>query len=109
MAVTRRYQPSHPKGQTATYGMDLSPMLPPGTLVRLVSVSIQTNTAPPGTDANVMVTGSGVLGRRVWVTIEGGTQGQDYLITWFIGGDVAAGEFNNNWIISALLLCAATS
>lgn len=40
----------------------------------------------------------------VWITITGGVAGQDYIVTWTTGDSQG-----NTWIITALLLCAATS
>lgn len=104
MAVSQRYKPSHPAGQSAVYAVDFSNMLPPGVGLSQPGVIIQTNTVPPGLATGITVTGGGFRGRLVWITITGGTSGQDYLITWTVGD-----TSSNTWVITALLLCAATS
>lgn len=104
MAVTRRYQPSHPAGQSATYAVDFSPMLPPGVGLATPGVQIQTNTVPPGLATGITASGGGFLGRMVWITIQGGIAGIDYLVTWTV-----ADTAGNSWVVSVLLLCAATS
>lgn len=104
MSVSRRYQPSHPRAQTATYGIDVAPMLPAGMGIITVLCDIRLNTTPPQADGSMEVSNTGSRGRMAWATIAGGTSGQDYLITWTLTDNA-----QNTWIISTLLLCAATS
>lgn len=104
MSVSQRYQPGHPQGQTAVYALDLSPMLPPGMGILTADAQILTNSVPPQTDTAINLSDPGFRGRVVWATIQGGTAGQDYLIVWTITDNA-----NNVWLLSTLLLCAATS
>lgn len=104
MAVSQRYKPSHPAGQSAVYAVDFSNILPPGMGLSQPGVVINTNTVPPGIATGITATGGGFAGRMVWITIAGGISGTDYLITWTVSDSA-----NNIWIITATLLCAATS
>lgn len=104
MALARRYQPSHPAGQSCLYAVDFSAILPPGVGLTAPGVVLQTNTNPPGIASGITATGGGFVGRVIWITISGGIAGTDYLITWTVSDTVG-----NTWIISALLLCAPTS
>lgn len=106
MAVAQRYKPSHPAGQSAVYAVDFSNILPPGVGLSQPAVQIQTNTVPPGLASGITTGSGGFQGRMVWITITGGTAGQDYIITWTVSDTSAA---PNTWVISVLLLCAATS
>lgn len=104
MAVSRRYTPSHPQGSRAVYAIDLSPMLPSGQGIKAADAAIMTNTVPPGTDPAITLSNPEFQGRFAWATIQGGTAGQDYLITWTITDNA-----QNIWLITLALLCAATS
>lgn len=104
MAVSRRYQPSHPAGQSCVYAIDVSAVLPPGVGIEAPSLQIQTNTNPPGLGSGITTSGGGWSGRVAWITIAGGTAGVDYLITWTVIDSVG-----NTWLWSFPLLCAATS
>lgn len=104
MSVSRRYSPSHPQGSRSIYGVDLSPMLPPGLGIQTADAQILTNTVPPQSDPTINLSDPNFKGRIAWATIQGGTQGQDYLIAWTITDNV-----NNIWLITLALLCAATS
>lgn len=104
MAVSGRYQPSHPAGQSAVYAVDFSAMLPPGIGLTMPAIQIQTNTVPPGLASGITTSGGGFAGRRVWITITGGTNGQDYLITWTVSDTTG-----NLWVRTFTLLCARTS
>lgn len=104
MAVSQRYQPSHPAGQSRVYGLDMSMVLPPGLGVTTPAIIIQTNTTPPGIGSGITASGGGYAGRRLWITLTGGVQGTDYIITWTFQ-DTAG----NTWVRSILLLCAPTS
>lgn len=104
MAVGARYQPSHPAGQSRVYALDMSMMLPPGIGLATPSITIQTNTNPPGLASGITTSGGGYAGRRVWITITGGLAGTDYIVTWFFNDTVG-----NAWVRSILLLCAPAS
>lgn len=104
MAVSQRYQPSHPAGQSAVYAVDFSNILPPGVGLSQPGVIVLTNTVPPGLAQGITPGAGGFRGRIAWITISGGVSGQDYIIQWTV-----ADTASNTWIVSALLLCAATS
>lgn len=104
MAISQRYKPSHPAGQSAVYAIDFSNMLPPGTGLSQPSIQFFTNTVPPGIATGITASGGGFRGRMAWITINGGIAGQDYLVQWTL-----IDSQGSTWIISALLLCAATS
>lgn len=104
MAVSKRYQPSHPAGQTAIYAVDFSNILPPGVGLTMPAVQLFINTTPPGLPVGITTASGGFRGRQVWITIQGGVSGTDYLIQWTVNDTQ-----NNTWIITAALLCAATS
>lgn len=104
MAVSRRYTPSHPQGQSAVYAIDLSPMLPPGLGIQTADAQILTNTVPPQSDPAINLGNPEFKGRLAWATIQGGTSGQDYLVAWTIVDNAS-----NIWLITFALLCAATS
>lgn len=104
MAISQRYRPSHPAGQSCIYAVDFSNMLPPGVGVSMPSVQFNTNTVPPGIATGITSSGGGFRGRMVWINIAGGVSGTDYLVTWTVTDTTG-----NVWIITALLLCAATS
>ena len=104
MAISQRYRPSHPAGQSAVYAVDFSNMLPPGVGVTMPAIQFFTNTVPPGIATGITSSGGGFRGRLAWINITGGTAGQDYLVQWTVSDTTG-----NQWIITALLLCAATS
>lgn len=104
MAVSQRYKPSHPAGQSAVYAVDFSNILPPGVGLSQPGVIIQTNTTPPGIATGITSSGGGFRGRMAWITIAGGVAGTDYLIQWTL-----IDSQNNTWIVTVLLMCAATS
>lgn len=104
MAVSQRYKPSHPAGQSAVYAIDFSNILPPGIGLSNPAVQIQTNTVPPGLATGITPSLGGFRGRQAWITITGGVSGTDYLINWTI-----VDSQQNTWVVTALLLCAATS
>lgn len=104
MAISRRYQPTHPAGQSRVYGLDMSAVLPPGIGVTQPGVTFQTNTTPPGIATGISSSGGGFGARRLWVTITGGVAGTDYIVTWSFQDTQG-----NAWVRSILLLCAPTS
>lgn len=104
MAVSQRYQPSHPAGQSAIYAVDFSNILPPGVGLTMPAIQFFTNTVPPGIATGITSSGGGFRGRMAWMNITGGQAGQDYLVQWTL-----IDSQNNTWIMTALLLCAATS
>lgn len=104
MAISQRYKPSHPAGQSAVYAVDFSSILPPGTGLSMPSIQILTNTTPPGLATGITPSSGGFRGRLAWMTITGGVSGQDYIIQWTL-----IDSQSNTWIVSVLLMCAATS
>lgn len=104
MAVSQRYKPSHPAGQSAVYAVDFSNILPPGVGLSQPAIQFFTNTTPPGIATGITSSGGGFRGRMAWITIAGGVAGTDYLIQWTL-----IDSQNNTWIVTVLLMCAATS
>lgn len=104
MSINNRYYPPHPAGETLSYGMDFSAILPNGVTLQQGTVSIQYNTVPPTQAFDLSAVGLPIAGRRLYATISGGTAGRDYRLNWQ-GTD----SLGNTLIRTALLLCAATS
>lgn len=104
MAVSRRYQPGHPAGQSRVYALDMSMVIPSGIGVTQPGIVINTNTVPPGLATGITASNGGYGQRKLWITITGGVAGTDYIITWTFSD-----TRSNTWVRSILLLCAATS
>jgi len=47
MALTRRYTPEHPPGESCLFGLDYSFVIPPGVGITTASLSIFSNTVAP--------------------------------------------------------------
>lgn len=104
MAVSQRYQPSHPASQTAVYALDCSSILPPGVGILVATLNVFINTTPPLINDDFVQTDRAFQGRRTWVTLAGGQPGTDYQLSWTVTDSQAS-----TWIVTATLLCAATS
>lgn len=104
MAITRRYQPNWPPAESSIIGMDFAPMLPPGIAITEVTLDIVLNQSPtiPTTDFTQGVIS--IDGRRTWCLLAGGNAGVDYQCRWHVTDSIG-----QNWIRTALLLCAETS
>jgi hypothetical protein len=113
MPLSRRYSPEWSPGETASIGIDMSNIIPPGVGINVALLRIQTNTVPPQ-DASTDWTGTAgtypmtfaanIVGRAAYSTMTGGVSGKDYQLTWNIED-----TDGNNWNRTALLLCAPTS
>lgn len=100
-----RYYPDHPAGETCSFGLDFSAIIPFGGGLKSGTLAIQTNTATP-TDAHADWTiGSvEVRGRSLFAILGGGVPGVDYRLLW-----TAYDTAGNVWPRVGLCLCADTS
>lgn len=104
MAITRRYQPNWPPAESSIIGMDFAPMLPTGVGISAVSLAIFTNQSPVQPTSDFTQGVISIDGRRTWCLLAGGSAGIDYQCRWSITDTIG-----QNWIRTALLLCAETS
>lgn len=104
MPLSRRYVPEHPAGETCTFGMDFSNVVPPGEIVVGGSLAINENVVPPVPSTDWTVGTVTVLGRVLYATLSGGIDGTDYQLVW-----TAIDGSGNIWPRVGLVLCAATS
>ena len=126
MSISDRYLPPHPPGESSTYALDYSAILPPGVGLVSGSLSIVTNTNPvqpaqgtmrPGTVpsglwANTPAAASTdwtqgtvtTIGRRVYCSLSGGVEGTDYQFRWS-----AVDTLGNSWPRTCYVLCAQAS
>lgn len=112
MPMTRRYSPEWAPDESATIGMDFSPIIPPGVGIVAGYLYIQTNNAgplPAGTDFGTPDGPNGdficsISGRTLYRALVGGVGGTDYQFTF-----TAQDTDGNQWPRTALLLCAPTS
>lgn len=104
MALSRRYRPEWPPGETAYVGIDFSPILPPGVILTAGELQIVTNTNPVQGQSDFAQEAVVAKGRQLWCFISGGAEGIDYQLRW-TGADSA----NNTWHRTGLLLCAESA
>ena len=104
MPLSRRYSPEHAPGESCTFGMDYSFVIPPGVGLASGAVTIWTNVATPVEDGSWTIGAVSVLGRVLYASLTGGVEGTDYQIRW-----VATDTDGNAWPRTALCLCAQTS
>ena len=104
MALNNRYEPSHPQGQVATYGLDYANIIPLGITLESATLTIETNTVPPVASSDFTLGSVTTDGRRVYCQLSGGVSSKDYRLTW-----QATDSLSNVWPRSCLLLVAATS
>lgn len=105
MALSRRYSPEHPPGESCVFGLDFSAVIPPGVGVTSGTLAIMTNTAVPAdASANWTVGPVEVRGRVLYATLKGGVAGTDYQLLW-----TAIDSDGHVWPRTALCLCAPTS
>lgn len=106
MALNARYTPEHPSGETASFGMDFSRIIPAGMGISVNSApKIFTNTQPPvAADSDWTVGAIYARGRSAFAILSGGKPGVDYLLQWTV-----VDSRNNTWVRSAAVLCAPTS
>ena len=105
VAKAARYYPDHPSGETCSFGLDFSAIIPFGGGVKSGTLAIQTNTATP-TDASADWTIGTVVvrGRALFAILGGGLPGVDYRLIW-----TAYDTAGNVWPRLGLALCADTS
>jgi hypothetical protein len=105
MPLSRRYTPEHPPGESCSFGLDYSPIIPVGVWIEQGTVQVLTNTATPVDAAADWTIGPvSVRGRAIYATLAGGVSGTDYQIKW-----TATDSAGNVWPRIALVLCADTS
>jgi hypothetical protein len=105
LPLSRRYTPEHPPGESCTFGLDYSFILPVGVVIEQGTIAVQTNTATPvDASADWTIGPVGVTGRKLWARLAGGVLGKDYKIIW-----TAIDSAGNTWPRSTLVLCADTS
>lgn len=105
MPLSRRYSPEHPPGESCSFGLDYSAIVPVGVSLASGSLQILTNTANP-TDASAdwQIGAVSVQGRAIYATLSGGVAGTDYQLKW-----TAQDTAGNVWPRTTLVLCADTS
>lgn len=105
MPISRRYTPEHPPGEQCNYGLDYSPVIPPGVGIVSGSLNIFTNTVSPvAADADFTKGTVYVRGRAIYCSLTGGKAGTDYQLKWS-----ATDSEGNVWPRTTLQLCAETS
>ena len=105
MPISRRYSPEHPPGESCAFGLDFSPLIPPGVGIKSGTLNIFTNTSPPAIADSDWTKGAVTwLDRTLYATLGGGRSGVDYILTW-----TAVDTEGNVWPRSGLVLCAPTS
>ena len=79
MPLSRRYNPEHPPGESCSFGLDLSFILPVGVSIASGSIDILTNTATPTDASSDWTIGPvNVRGRAIYANLSGGVAGTDY-------------------------------
>jgi hypothetical protein len=103
--LSRRFTPEHPPGESCSFGIDFSFIIPPGVGISSGSLKIFTNTAAPvAADADFTVGPVVVRGRAIYANLAGGVPGTDYQLIF-----TAVDSAGNQWPRTALVLCANTS
>jgi|SRR5215472_12676623 len=105
MPLSRRYSPEHPPGESCPFGLDFSPLIPPGVGISIAALAIFTNTATPvDASADWTIGPVQIFDRTVYCQLGGGVEGKDYQLRWTVTDTNA-----NTWSRTALILCAQTS
>jgi hypothetical protein len=104
MPLSRRYSPEHAPGDSLSYGIDLSFLIPPGVGIQSGSLAIYTNTAQPAPTSDFNIGPVTVRGRALYARLSGGMVGTDYQFRW-----TATDTAGNTWQRTALCLCSWTS
>jgi hypothetical protein len=105
MPVSRRYKPEHPPGESCSFGLDYSYVIPVGVGIKSGTIQVQTNTAAPAdATADWTIGAVEVRGRAIYANLAGGVAGTDYQLVW-----TATDTQGNVWPRTTLVLCAATS
>jgi hypothetical protein len=105
LPVTRRYTPEHAPGETCSFGLDYSFIVPVGVGLEYGALGIWTNANPSVDVTDTWTVGPvEVRGRAIYATLSGGVNGVDYLLKW-----TATDTQGNVWPRTTLVLCAETS
>ena len=104
MAISRRYSPEKPPGESSVFLLDFSEVIPQGVGIASGSLTIWTNTVAPVQSADWTIGPVGVRGRSLYANLAGGVEGVDYQLRW-----VAVDTSGSTWPRTALCLCAQTS
>jgi hypothetical protein len=105
MPISRRYRPEHPAGESCSFGLDYSFIIPVGVGIEQGTLAIFTNTATPvAADADFTIGPVNVRGRAIYANLAGGVPGTDYQLQW-----TAVDTAGNVWPRTCLVLCASTS
>lgn len=104
MPLSRRYRPEHPPGESCSFGLDYSFIIPVGVGIEQGTLTIFTNTAEPVDDGSWTIGPVSVRGRAIYANLTGGVLGTDYQLHW-----TAVDTAGNVWPRTALVLCAFTS
>lgn len=104
MALSRRYHPEWPPGESSQIGIDMSGVLPPGTRLEAASLELFVNRNPVEPTTDWALDDPTWSGRQAWCRITGGASGVDYQCQWIL-----TDSRNNVWVRTTLLLCAQTS
>jgi hypothetical protein len=105
MALSRRYSPEHPPGESCNFGLDYSYVIPPGVGITSGTLHIFLNTYPySSADTDWTASPVTVSGRTVYCRLTGGVEGKDYRLTWTV-----IDTDGNSWPRTTLCLCAQTS
>ena len=105
MPLSRRYTPAWFPGEAALVGMDFSFVIPPGVGIQSGTLHFYQNIAVPViADTDFDIGTVFALGRALYATLAGGTEGRDYQVRW-----QATDTDGYVWPRAALMLCALTS
>ena len=105
MPISKRYSPEHPPGESCSFGLDYSFVIPVGVGVESGTLAIFTNVANPApADADWVKGPVTVRGRAIYANLGGGVAGTDYRLVW-----TAVDSQGNTWPRTTLCLCADTS
>lgn len=105
MPLSRRYSPEHAPGETCTFGLDYSFVIPVGVAIASGEIDIfQNNAARTPADADFVKGPVQVRDRAIYASLSGGLEGVDYLFRW-----TAVDTQGNVWPRTVLCLVAETS
>ena len=102
--LTRRYLPSHPVGESCSFGYDFSSIIPLGLGISSGRLDIFQNVVPPVSSSDWAIGAVTVRGRALYASLSGGVDATDYQLVW-----TAVDTQGNIWPRTALVLCAATA
>ena len=104
MAISDRYSPPHPPGESVSFALDYAPILPPGVALVAGSLEIVVNTNPVQAQSDWTQGPVVPIGRRLYCDLEGGVAGTDYQLRW-----TGVDNLGNTWPRTCFVLCAETS